>query len=244
MQNDKTLKKSYYSITPAEVRYCKALGGGDAKHLYGEITALANERSYCWASNQYFADLYEVDARTIRRWIKQLEDNGFIFVEIKGKTRHIFITPLKEPAPLPQEPKVEVDADEEKPKKEKPVKVKFSDIDLHIAETLQAKIITNFPAFENRKVKIADWADDIRKLREIDKVPEDQIMFMLSWVHGGEFTTPRGQVKMMEPHHFWSKTIMSAAKLRKQWYDNLLPQLQDQFNKDVKKSQKQAVGKM
>lgn len=83
-------KKSYYAIIPATVRYCKKLAIG-ARLLYGEITALTNEKGYCWASNKYFADLYEVDGRTIRRWINSLIANRFIRVEIKGLERKIFI---------------------------------------------------------------------------------------------------------------------------------------------------------
>lgn len=52
-----------------------------AKLLYGEINALANMHGYSWASNQYFADLYEVDERTIKRWLKSLSDNNFIKIE-------------------------------------------------------------------------------------------------------------------------------------------------------------------
>lgn len=72
---------SYYAIIPAHVRYCKEIEMG-AKLLYGEITALASDEGYCWATNQYFADLYDIEIRTIQRWIKSLKDQKFIVVEV------------------------------------------------------------------------------------------------------------------------------------------------------------------
>ena len=62
-------KKSYYAVVPANVRYDSNICA-NSKLLYGEITALCNEKGYCWASNQYFADLYDVSKISISRWIK------------------------------------------------------------------------------------------------------------------------------------------------------------------------------
>ena len=88
-------KPSFYAIIPANVRYCKELEP-NAKLLYGEITALCNKEGYCWASNQYFAELYEVDERTVRRWIESLSTNTFIEVVHSDnqfcQERKIFIT--------------------------------------------------------------------------------------------------------------------------------------------------------
>lgn len=76
------LQKAYYAIIPANVRYDKDLVP-NAKLLYGEITALCNEKGYCWASNQYFAELYNVSDRTIKNWISQLADKGYIQRSVK-----------------------------------------------------------------------------------------------------------------------------------------------------------------
>lgn len=75
------MQKSYYAIIPANVRYDKDLIDG-AKLLYGEITALCNEKGYCWANNSYFAELYGVSKVTISKWINQLVDNGYIQSDI------------------------------------------------------------------------------------------------------------------------------------------------------------------
>lgn len=69
--------RSYYAIIPANIRYDTRLMP-NAKLLYGEITALCNEKGYCWASNDYFADLYNVKKETISRWVSDLEKFGYI----------------------------------------------------------------------------------------------------------------------------------------------------------------------
>ena len=73
-------KKSYYAVIPATVRYDNSVVPG-AKLLYGEITALCNEKGYCWATNDYFSRLYSVSKRTISTWIKSLCDAGYISAE-------------------------------------------------------------------------------------------------------------------------------------------------------------------
>ncbi len=75
------MKKNYYAIIPANVRYDKELNA-NAKLLYGEITALANEKGYCWAGNNYFSNLYDVSQRTIIRWINDLVVKGYLASEL------------------------------------------------------------------------------------------------------------------------------------------------------------------
>jgi DNA-binding transcriptional ArsR family regulator len=79
-----TDKKSYYAIIPASVRYDKDLPP-NAKLLYGEITALCNERGYCWAENRYFAELYDVSKTSISKWIRALSEKGYIKTKLLYK---------------------------------------------------------------------------------------------------------------------------------------------------------------
>ena len=71
-------QRSYYAIIPANVRYDKDLVP-NAKLLYGEITALCNEKGYCWASNQYFAELYGVSVLSVKRWVNSLVTKGYVY---------------------------------------------------------------------------------------------------------------------------------------------------------------------
>lgn len=75
---------NYYAIIPANVRYDKRLIQG-AKLLYGEITALSNQKGYCWATDGYFLKLYKVSKSTVQNWLKSLEDCGYIAREVKYK---------------------------------------------------------------------------------------------------------------------------------------------------------------
>ncbi|MGO2699000.1 MAG: helix-turn-helix domain-containing protein [Enterococcus faecalis] len=91
--------RGYYAIIPAIVSYDNKINW-NAKLLYGELTALANEKGYCWATNQYFANLYNVSKRTIISWLKQLEERNYIKMQIFYKPnskmvdrRHIYILP-------------------------------------------------------------------------------------------------------------------------------------------------------
>lgn len=78
------VKKSYFAIIPANVRYDSDLPA-NAKLLYGEITCLCSEKGCCWAKNDYFANLYGVSKSTISRWISLLVKKGYIEIEIEYK---------------------------------------------------------------------------------------------------------------------------------------------------------------
>ena len=75
------ISRSYYAIIPANVRYDNELTP-NAKLLYGEITALCNDKGYCWAKNEYFSKLYDVSEVSISKWVNSLIKKGYIQSEM------------------------------------------------------------------------------------------------------------------------------------------------------------------
>ena len=90
------MKPNYYAVIPAEVRYNEKLTA-NSKLLYGEITALSNKKGMCWATNKYFADLYNVSEVSVSKWVSQLIDQALIRTQTNhdGK-REIYLIGVKE----------------------------------------------------------------------------------------------------------------------------------------------------
>ena len=110
--------KNYFAIIPAPVRYCKDLKANE-KLMYGELTALSNDKGFCFASNEYFSNLYEVSKTSISKWISNLEKNGFIKIKMiyepgtkQIKQRRIYIAPLLKKSSIPIEEKLNTPIEE------------------------------------------------------------------------------------------------------------------------------------
>ena len=88
---------NYYSIIPAHVRYDKELKPMEVI-MYGELTALSNKYGYSYASNNYFAELYNVHKKTVSTWISNLKEKGYfdtVVIRDENMTvteRRIYIT--------------------------------------------------------------------------------------------------------------------------------------------------------
>lgn len=91
----KDLDPSYYATIPAPVLYHKKLKP-NAKLLYGVIVALTKKEGYCYASNAFLADTFNLTPSSVSKLIKQLSDLGFIAIKYQCsgkeiKERRIFI---------------------------------------------------------------------------------------------------------------------------------------------------------
>lgn len=84
---------NYYAVIPAEIRYDKNLSLLE-KMLFAEITALSNKEGFCWATNKYFAELYDKNSDYISRVINRLSKKGYLTIKIdekSGNNRRIYI---------------------------------------------------------------------------------------------------------------------------------------------------------
>lgn len=72
---------SMYAIIPAPIMRDKTLRP-NAKLIYGEISTLTHWYGYCFSSNQYFADIFDIDRKTVSALISSLVKAGYITVEI------------------------------------------------------------------------------------------------------------------------------------------------------------------
>jgi hypothetical protein len=77
MQDEHFSEPSFYAIIPATVRYDKRLVA-NAKLLYGEITCMTHKFGFCYAKNEYFAELYGVSTKTVSEWVQQLVQCGYL----------------------------------------------------------------------------------------------------------------------------------------------------------------------
>ena len=197
-------EKAYYAIIPANVRYCPTLSA-HAKLFYGEMTALCNDKGYCWATNTYFSKLYEVNRATISVWVRALEERGFIKCTMKNNNmRRIYL------------------AGGVLEKSNRGIRKNRGGV-LEKSNTLYNNTLNNtkntlgkkpakkvrslFPLFEDTKIKnsfdekcviklhtalhqkrkiykaiqVVSWIDSFKKLRTLDKFKKRQIQKVLNW---------------------------------------------------------------
>ena len=85
-------RPSYFSILTADVRYDKELSASE-KIFYSEITCLCQSDGFCYASNSYFANLYDCSTRVITKWVSKLVKKNYIKIEFDKTTnnRKIYI---------------------------------------------------------------------------------------------------------------------------------------------------------
>jgi len=214
------MKPNYYAIIPAEVRYNNKLTA-NSKLLFGEITALTNKTGVCWANNKYFAELYNVDKKTVSRWIHQLQKEGYldIVMEYNKETKQITKRSMKITTSNPidkivgggqkdpqgrdknEEDNIYTNNNKNNIKKNTATLKKVSDFrdDYILAYDHIIKLFheRNIPKNNDMKIK---WLDVIRLCDEKDKVKPQQLWWLCNEVRKDSF---------------WADNFQTLLKLRK-----------------------------
>lgn len=96
---DKEHQAGWTGYMDADVRYDTRLSS-TAKVLMVEISALTNKEGYAWATNQYYAETFNISKSQVSRIIRQLAECGYINVYLNpGGDRYITITRNDRPVP-------------------------------------------------------------------------------------------------------------------------------------------------
>lgn len=86
---------AYVSVIPEEVLKDGRLPG-NAKILYGILSALMRKKGYCWPSNQQLAEAMHCSEDAVRRWVTALRRYGYLRAEVQadrqfgGSVRRIY----------------------------------------------------------------------------------------------------------------------------------------------------------
>src|SRR6188768_2800914 len=83
-QNQSKPQANFFAIIPANVLWHEGLEAS-AKLFYASINAMTDRDGYCWASNRYFAELFNVDESTIKRWLESLHSAHVIWIQTEKK---------------------------------------------------------------------------------------------------------------------------------------------------------------
>lgn len=81
LNEDENQKVGYYSIIPTRILFNNKLKA-NVKLLYAFITSLTNKEGYCYASNSYLGNKFNVDPKTISNWLKELRTYNYIVIEL------------------------------------------------------------------------------------------------------------------------------------------------------------------
>lgn len=189
----------------------------------------------CYPSIPHIAEVTGLNWRTVMRAVDGLQKRGAIAATKRGGQRTEYalmrdsypchrvtpdtVSPLSQsqgtpvtvsPLPLSQSHHTPV-TESPKPGKNhisKEIKEpRYSRDDLISAEVMLAKIRDGYPGL--RQPNLPAWAETLRKLREIDKRPPDEIGETFEWANA---------------HDFWSRNILSPEALRRN-YDKIRAQM-------------------
>ena len=210
-------KPNYYAILPANVRYDDKLKPSE-KLLFAEITALSNKHGFCWSTNNYFAELYDVTKVTVSTWISNLVNNGYLQREViyKKDTKEVLkrkLIPIKENINTPIKEKIKGNTtrfNTTRNNKESALNFEENSKQVKAALKLRNYIKQNIPKqpVPDKDVEsMQEWALSMDRLNRIGTQGGNE---GFTWQEIDEL------IEYSQNHDFWYSNILSPSKLRKQ----------------------------
>jgi len=217
---DEIERPNYYAILPANIRYANI--SNLAKLLYAEITSLTYKKGYCWATNKYFAELYNVTPAYISNTIQILKNNNFILIEMEeNNKRRIFLPPTKVIEGVDYSHRgggqkfkggsaTPININIKNNNKENgetfvpphpPIKFREDSVEYNLCLILIECIKENKPDYIQPK-NLQNWAQTFDYMIRLDKRNVDNIITVIEWAQNDSF---------------WRTNILSADKLRLQF---------------------------
>ena len=188
---------NYYAVIPANVRYSNLKP--NAKLLYGEITAISNKTGYCFASNTYFAELYNVSKNTVSRWISDLKKLGFITIQIernsnKEITKRIIGIAQKVDTPIDEKVKGNITS------------INTTSNNIYIKEKFVSEVMT----FDYPKDMLEDfinyWTEGKKKMRYQKQSTFEIKLRLLRWQKNQkQWSKPKGMSKLDAQINSWQE---------------------------------------
>lgn len=219
---------SLYYVIPAEVMHDDSLSISE-KMIYALVSGLANKHGYCFASNEWLENTLKIQEKQIQRYLKNLEDLGYITRKIHSdeknpfkKQRHIYINAtFKKCLPgVKYDGSGPIGYDGVVPSNKTGILSEEKNLiskDTHKGASKEAKeVCVNFlnlikeinPKFKEPKVD--KWEGEFEEMLTVDKRDLPDIYAMIKWIFS---------------HPFWNSRCLSPSNLRKH-YDTIYLQMQ------------------
>jgi hypothetical protein len=243
LEDKVNLERAFKGVwIPKEIWLDDSLGWSE-KLLLVEISSLDNEEG-CWASNEYFAEFFNLSKDRISKLISSLKSKGYLTVDLTYKkgTKTIDKRIVKIADRYRRKQLEGIGENNDTPIGEnaednntsfsntsnntkeyiKPSRHKFETCDKEMSELLFTLILENN---ENAKKPNFDkWANEIRLMREQDKRTEEQIRYLIEW---------------SQRDSFWKSNILSPVKLRKH-FDTLVLKVKEDIARQNQQSKEKS----
>lgn len=201
-----------------------------------EIDSLDISNQGCFASNKHFSDFFGLSTRRCSQIINSLKEKEFVSVELivndkKQIEKRIirvsrkFLGGYQENFHTPIEGKFSGSNTGFSNTKDKRHKRVYDESSSYLKAASYFKNLASENFEFQKQPDIQKWADEIRKLVELDKQPLSVVKEVMDWSQQDEF---------------WFKNIRSATKLRKQ-FETLLLQMKAKQPKVKSQSQSENI---